>query len=83
MRLLAKQKHIHGSEAEIYSIAAQVLTANGLEGERLHCLTQAYDLVQATAAKIGDETLRQSYLAVPVNQEVLEMWQIDNTGKSV
>ena len=75
MHLLDKQKHVHGSEAQIYQITVQVLAANGLEDERRRYLKQAYDLVQATAAEIEDKALRQSYLAVPVNREIVETWE--------
>jgi tetratricopeptide (TPR) repeat protein len=82
MRLLDKQKHVHGSEAEIYLNTIEVLAANGLEDERRQYLERAYDLVQATAAKSEDEALRQSYLAVPVNREILETWERDCADKT-
>jgi tetratricopeptide (TPR) repeat protein len=75
VRLLNKQKKVHGSEVEIYLMAIHILAENGLEREQGQCLEQAYKLVQSTAAKIEAETLRQSYLAVPINREIVEIWQ--------
>jgi tetratricopeptide (TPR) repeat protein len=80
--LLDTQRHVHGSEAEIYLIAIQVLAANGLEEERSRYLEQAYSLVHTTAAKIEDEALRRSYLAMPVNREIVETWVRDCAEKT-
>jgi tetratricopeptide (TPR) repeat protein len=82
MCLLNKQKHVHGSEVEIYLTTIEVLVANGRENERRRCLEQAFDLVQATAAKIENETLRQSYLAIRVNRGIIEMWEHENSKKA-
>jgi tetratricopeptide (TPR) repeat protein len=70
LHLLQKQKVVHGSEAEIYLHAFHILTANGPRHSAQECLKRAYKLVQATTKKILDETLRQRYLAMPVNREI-------------
>jgi tetratricopeptide (TPR) repeat protein len=82
MRLLDTQKYVHGSEVEIYLNTIQVLAANDLEDERRQYLERAYEMIQATAAKIEDETLRQSYLDVPVNREILKTWERDCADKT-
>jgi len=81
IHLLDSQKFVHGSEAEIYLIALKILQANGLEDERQRCLERAYDLVRATAARIEEEAWRRSYLAVPINREILETWARERAGK--
>lgn len=81
MRLLQKQESVHGSEAELYLHASHILAANGQPEEAQQRLERAYDLVQATAAKIEAQTLRQRYLAMPVNREISAAWQrLDRKG---
>jgi tetratricopeptide (TPR) repeat protein len=82
IRLLDKQKRVHSSEAEIYLIAIEILAATGWEEERRWYLEQAYGLVQATANKVKDEALRQSYMAMPTNRKILEVWERERAGRN-
>jgi hypothetical protein len=80
MRTLDKQEHVHGSEAAIYLAIIQILAANDQEREGQPYLERAYDLIQATADKIENESLRQYYLAAPVNYRILTAWGREDAG---
>jgi len=59
-----------------YYVVYEVLTALGQMEEAQRALQAAYDLIQAKAGKIIDESLRHSFLAqVPINRQIVAAWE--------
>lgn len=59
-----------------YFLCYQVLQARGQAQAARDALRSAYSLVMASAEKIADPALRQSFLAkVPINREIVQEWE--------
>ncbi len=62
-------------EQEIWWAAFQIWQACGKRAQAGQALTRAHELVQEQAGRIGDATLRQSFLErVPINWEIIQAW---------
>lgn len=70
LNLLTTQKHVHGSNSDIYWFAYEAAQASNLPEHATRYIDQAYQEIQNNLQQLQTEELKIAYLKMPLHQKI-------------